>query len=64
MKDIVPQDRSSIVSFPSGFKELDKKIIGFNLGEVSLWSGLNASGKSSVLEQISLNCVERGFRVA
>lgn len=64
MKDIVPQDRSSIVSIPSGFKELDKKIIGFNLGEVSLWSGLNASGKSSVLEQISLNCVERGFRVA
>jgi len=64
MKDVAPQDRSAIISMPSGFRELDNEITGFNLGEVTLWSGLNASGKSSVLSQIALNCVERGFKVA
>lgn len=64
IKDIVPQDKSSIITMPSGFRELDKQIVGFNLGEVSLWSGLNASGKSSVLGQIGLNCVQNGFKVA
>lgn len=62
--DIKAIDRSKIVSIPSGFVGLDKKIIGFNKGEITLWSGKNASGKSSVLNQIALQSVQKGFKVA
>ena len=37
--EIEAKDRTQIVSIPSGFTQLDKMIIGFNKGEVSLWSG-------------------------
>jgi len=62
--DIEAIDRSAIVSIPSGIIELDKHIIGFNLGEVSLWSGNNASGKSTLLEELGLNAVQAGFPTA
>lgn len=62
--EIETEDRSKIVSIPSGFKGLDKKIIGFNKGEISLWSGKNGSGKSSVLSQVCLNACNQGFKVA
>lgn len=41
MSEIEAVDRSQLVTIPSGFTELDKKIIGFNKGEISLWSGRN-----------------------
>lgn len=61
LSDIESVDRSAIISIPSGIRELDSKIIGFNLGEISLWSGNNASGKSTLLGQIALNSIDRGF---
>ena len=61
MSEIDAIDRNAIVSVPSKIKELDKKIIGFNLGEISIWSGNNASGKSTLLGQIALNSIEQGF---
>ena len=57
-------DRSAIVSIPSGIVELDNRIVGFNLGEVSLWSGNNASGKSTLLQQFGLNAAQTGFMTA
>ena len=57
-------DRSAIVSIPSGIVELDNRIVGFNLGEVSLWSGNNASGKSTLLQQFALNAAQSGFMTA
>lgn len=54
-------DRSQIVSMPSGFSDLDKHIIGFNKGEVTLWSGKNGSAKSTILNQVALNTIESGF---
>lgn len=62
ISEIKTIDRSKIVSIPSGFKELDKKIIGFNKGEVSLWSGKNGSAKSTVTNQIVLNGIQKGFK--
>ena len=62
--DIEAIDRSAIVSIPSGITELDKHIIGFNLGEVSLWSGNNASGKSTLLGQLALNSIQAGYPTA
>jgi archaellum biogenesis ATPase FlaH len=38
--------------------------LGFILGEISIVSGLNGSGKSSWLNCISLNAIQRGFKVA
>lgn len=62
--DIDAIDRNAIVSIPTGIIELDKQIIGCNLGEVSLWSGNNASGKSTLLGQLALNAVQAGFSTA
>ncbi len=64
MSEIEKRDRSKIVTIPTGFTELDKRILGFNLGEMSVWSGGNGSAKSTVLNQIAIECVERGRRVA
>lgn len=62
--EIKARDRSRIVTIKSGFDLLDKKIIGFNKGELSIWSGANGSGKSSVLSQLALEAVQRKFKVA
>lgn len=64
LQDIEVIDRSQIVSIRTGIDELDKKIIGMNKGELSIWSGGNGSGKSTMLSQIALETVERGFKVA
>jgi len=61
IKEIHNIDRSKIISIPSGFKAIDKKIIGFNKGEISMWSGKNGSAKSTILNQICLNAVNNGF---
>lgn len=62
--DITAIDRNSIVTIPSRFTELDKAIIGFNIGEVSLWSGTNSAGKSTVLSLIAINAADAGFATA
>ena len=57
-------DRSQIVSIPTGITEMDKKLIGMNKGELSIWSGGNGSGKSTMLSQIALETVDRGYSAA
>ena len=56
------RDMSRVV--PSGISLLDKRIIGFNKGELSVWSGSNGSGKSSLLSQIAIESINNGFKVA
>ncbi len=62
LSEIEELDRSQIVSIPSGFRDLDSRIIGFNKGEVTLWSGKNGSAKSTIINQVAINAVEKGFR--
>lgn len=64
MNDIEYFDSSKITAIPTGFFALDKAIRGLILGEVSLVSGINGSGKSSWLNILMLNAVQRGFKVA
>jgi replicative DNA helicase len=64
LQDIEVVDRSKIVSIKTGIDALDRKIIGMNKGELSIWSGGNGSGKSTFLSQLALETIERGFRVA
>ena len=63
MSDIQGIDRSNLVYIRSHFDELDKKIIGFMKGELSIWTGNSSSGKSTVLGQLSLTAVNDGFNV-
>ena len=57
MQDIEVVDRSQIVSIKTGIDALDKKLIGMNKGELSIWSGGNGSGKSTFLSQIALETI-------
>ncbi len=51
MSEIKRVDEEKIKYIKSGFTYIDKRIVGFAEGEISVWSGLNGSGKSSFLVQ-------------
>lgn len=55
------RDLSKVIK--SGITLLDKRIIGFNPSELSIWSGSNGSGKSSILSQLAIEGIEQGFKV-
>lgn len=63
-KDIKRKREQDIVAIPTGYPYLDKAIRGLILGEVTILSGLNGSGKSSWLNSVMLNVIQRGFKVA
>ncbi|SEV81608.1 AAA family ATPase [[Clostridium] fimetarium] len=58
----VKRDLSQVIK--SGIHLLDKRIMGFNKGELSVWSGSNGSGKSSILSQLAIESIENNFKVA
>ncbi|MBQ8160220.1 MAG: AAA family ATPase [Clostridia bacterium] len=62
--EIPNYDRSKIIVVRSRFQALDNRIGGFNRGEMSVWSGGNASGKSTLVSQIGLAAVTEGCKVA
>ena len=64
MRDIKRVDIAELMSIPTGYHELDKKIMGLFAGELSVLSGLNASGKTSWLDCLALNVIQSGFKVA
>ena len=64
MSDIKYIDINSIVSIPTGYYLLDKKIMGLLLGDISIISGTNGSGKSSWIDCLSLNAIQKGYKVA
>lgn len=64
LSEIEDEDRSKIVSIPSGIAQYDKECCGFDKPSLSVWSGNNGSAKSTLLNQIALNAVNRGFKVA
>lgn len=47
----------------SGCIQLDKKMKGFALSQLSVWSGSNASAKSTYLNQIALESIKQGYKV-
>lgn len=62
--DIKKFDATNIVPIPTGILSIDRKIGGLNLGECTILSGINGSGKSILLNQIMLNAVQRGFKAS
>lgn len=57
------KDKTSYTYIKSGYKNLDQLIGGFVLGQVSVWSGLNGSGKSAFLNQQVLEYIRQGYKV-
>ena len=64
MSDIQYVDMSTMVTIPTGFTELDKKIMGLLLGDVTVLSGLSGAGKTSWLDCVLLNVIQRGYKCA
>ena len=57
-------DRSKIVVIRSRLSTLDGLIGGFNKSELTVWTGGNASGKSTLVSQLGLAAITEGFKVA
>lgn len=64
MSDIKKIDLSQLENVKTGYPELDKKIVGLYMSEVTVLSGSNASGKSSWLNSLLLNVVQQGYKAA
>ena len=64
LSEIEDEDRSKIVSIPSGIIQYDKECCGFDKPSLNIWSGNNGSSKSTLLNQIAINAVNKGFKVA
>lgn len=57
-------DLKDVVAIPFGIPELDRKVLGLILGEVSVVSGSSGSGKTTFINHIILNAVQRNYKVA
>lgn len=64
IKDINLSDEEPKIYVKSGINEFDKKVGGFILGEMSVWSGGNASGKSTFLNQLAIESINQDYKVA
>jgi DNA primase len=54
LADVQEIDLENTQGIKSGIKELDQKIGKFYLGTVAVWTGINGSGKSTVINQVCL----------
>lgn len=64
MSEIEKVDLSAIQRFKTGIAELDRLILGLAEGEITLFSGGNASGKSSFINTLALNAIDQGVPTA
>jgi len=64
LSDIKAADLTQLENVKTGFTELDKRIVGLYMSEVTILSGNNSSGKSSWLNMLILNVIEQGVKVA
>lgn len=62
LADVAPIDIRNAPKVLSGFQALDKKLGGFMMGDLSVWTGKRGEGKSTLLGQILLNAIEAGSK--
>lgn len=60
----IKEDDKKIEHIKSNIIEFDKKVKGFTIGELSVWSGSNASAKSTFLNQVAIESINQGYKVA
>jgi twinkle protein len=63
MSEVKTFDIDKIKRVKSNIKPLDKELGGFMMGQVSVWTGINSSGKSTLLGQLLIETVEQDFGV-
>ena len=63
LADVQAFDWESIVRVRSTIKAINNIIGGYIMGQVSIWTGINASGKSTFLGQELLGAIEQGYSV-
>lgn len=57
-------DVSTLATIPTGILGFDKKTGGLLFGDVTIMSGISGAGKTSLIDTIVANVVNRGFKVA
>lgn len=64
MTDIKWVDSSNLVRIPTGLIQLDEKVGGLTLGDITILSGLSGAGKTTLLNTLILSAVQRGYKAA
>lgn len=64
VKDINTNTEEELEYIKSNTYDLDNRIKGFALGQLSVWSGGNAASKSTYLNQLAIESIEQGYNVA
>lgn len=64
MSDIKPLNLLNLEKVKTGIDELDRRIVGLHMSEVTLLSGSNSSGKSSWLNTLLMNIIDQNYKVA
>lgn len=64
LSSITKIDLTKLEKVKTGYTELDNRIGGLYMSEVTILSGSNASGKSSWLNSVLLNIVQQNYKVA
>lgn len=64
MSSIKKTDLTKLEKVKTGWDELDRKIGGIYMSEVTVLSGSNSSGKSSWLNSLILNIIQQDYKVA
>lgn len=63
LSEVKALNLDNIVAAHSGIGALDKVLKGFMMGQVSVWTGESAAGKSSFLGQMLIESINQGFGV-
>lgn len=61
--DIIPVDYTQIGRFLTNIKPLDKIMGGMYDGDISVWTGKRAEGKSTMINQIAISAINQGVNV-
>lgn len=64
IEDIDFTNDEQLTYVKSNTRLLDEKVKGFALGQLSVWSGGNASAKSTYLNQLTIESINQGYKVA
>jgi twinkle protein len=63
LADVEPLDEKNIKIIKSGLKSLDEALGGFRYGELSVWTGKRGEGKSTIMNQLSIEAIAQGEKV-
>ncbi len=59
----VKSDTKKSERYKSNIKGLDRKTNGFQLGQLTIWTGKSGHGKSTFISQMLVEAIEQGYKV-